>query len=76
MTAPVYLDNKSVLVSTNKGLVRFTVPFSVIVFDDVGDLKVGDKLIVNLVSYSKKDKLLYYIRNRFYAYRFFVIIEQ
>jgi hypothetical protein len=71
--APVYLDNRSVLVSTAKGLKRITVPFLVVVMRAVDKMEVGDKVTVILVSFTKTDPLLYFIRNRYYNYTLFVI---
>ena len=70
---PVYLDDKSILVSTRKGLRRLQVPFIVVVVIAADSLEIGDKVQVMLVSFSQTDPLLYYIRNRYYNYSLFLI---
>ena len=74
MAAPIYLDNRSVLVSTSKGLKRIHVPFVVVVVSSVDDLMEGERMTVILVGFSKRDSLLYLIRNRYYLYSYFVIV--
>lgn len=75
MSNVVYLDTKSILVSTSKGLKRLNVPFLVIVCKEIDNLKIGDKPTVDLVSFTEKDNLLYYIGKNYYKYSFFVIID-
>lgn len=76
MNQPVFLDAKSVLVSTPKGLKRLDVPFLVIVISEIDQLQVGEKVLVFLVGFNQKDNLLYYINQKYYQYFLFVIIDK
>jgi len=76
MSEPVFLDTKSILVSTTKGLKRLQVPFLVLVIVEIDSLKVCDKTTVQLVGFSQKEHLLYFIDGAYYKYVFFAIIDR
>jgi hypothetical protein len=76
MESPLYVDKRSILISTPKRLRRLYVPFLVLVIKDSDGLVRGEKLKVILVGFSQRDRLLYCINSRYYRYCLFIIVDQ
>ena len=71
---PAYYDNKSILVSTPKSIIRLYCPFKVECIKSVDAYNIGDKVTVVSVMISEDKKLVYVIREKKYHYYFFHVL--
>jgi hypothetical protein len=69
-----YTDPFSILAIAGKTLIRVRCPFKVRVLVDIGSLKAGDLVFVDLVMITRDLRMVYIIKEKGYHFYFFRIL--
>ncbi len=70
--APIYIDNRSILLVDSKGLIhRIYCPFRVVCIESVNGLKATHWYVVDEVNYNLVELLIYAIAGEYYSFKYF-----